>query len=314
MPAMIVVAGEALIDLLVGPDGHVSATPGGGPLNTARTIGRLGGQVAFLGCLSSDRFGTVLRDALAADGVDLSLVETTDEPTTLAVADLDEGGGATYRFHAEETSAPRLTAAAVRAALAARPAALHLGTLGLVLEPMATAIAGALPVTPIDTLVMLDPNCRPVVIPDRAAYLERLGWVTARADVVKASVDDLAYLAPVLAPVVAARALLERGPSLVLVTDGERPVLVVMPDRVIEIPVPAVAIVDVVGAGDAFGGGFLARWVELGLARAALADPGLVANAVRLAVDVATATCRRAGADPPRRTELGWPPRPSASR
>ena len=314
MPAMIVVAGEALIDLLVGPDGRVSATPGGGPLNTARTIGRLGGEVAFLGCLSTDRFGTRLRDALAADGVDLSLVDTTDEPTTLAVADLDADGVATYRFHTEGTSAPRLTAAAARDALAARPAALHLGTLGLVLEPMATAIAGALPPVSTDALVMLDPNCRPAVIPDRAAYLDRLEWVIARADIVKASVDDLAYIAPVAAPVVAARSFLERGPSLVLVTDGERPVIVVMPDRVLEIPVPAVSVVDVVGAGDAFGGGFLARWVELGLGRSALADPGLVANAVRLAVEVAAATCRRAGADPPTRAELGWPPRPSASR
>jgi fructokinase len=313
MPAMIVVAGEALIDLLVAPDGQVSARPGGGPLNTARTIGRLGGEVAFLGCLSTDRFGRRLRDALSADGVDLGLAETTDEPTTLAVADLDEQGAATYRFHTDGTSAPRLTASAVRAALVARPAALHLGTLGLVLEPMATALAGALPVSS-DTLVMIDPNCRPDVIPDRAAYLDRLEWMIARAAIVKASVDDLAYLAPVVSPVVAARALLERGPSLVLVTDGERPVLVVMADRVLEIPVPAVTVVDVVGAGDAFGGGFLARWTELGLGRAALADSGLVANAVRLAIEVATATCGRVGADPPRRAELGWPPRPAASR
>ncbi len=41
---------------------------------------------------------------------------------------------------------------------------------------------------------MLDPNCRPAVIPDRAAYLARLGAVLARADVVKVSRDDLAYL------------------------------------------------------------------------------------------------------------------------
>lgn len=314
IPTMIVVAGEALIDLLVQPDGRVSAAPGGGPFTTARTIARLGGEVAFLGCLSLDRFGLRLRDALAGDGVDLSFSETTNAPTTLAVADLDEGGAATYRFHTAGTAAPRLTQAAVRDALATRPAALHVGSLGLVLEPMATAIAEAMPAVATKTLVMLDPNCRPDVIADRATYLDRLGGVIARADIVKASVDDLAYLAPAVAPVVVARGLLERGPAAILVTDGGKPVVVVVRDRVLEIPVPAVAPVDTVGAGDAFGGAFLARWVELGLGRAEVADPGLVTGAVRLAVAVAAATCERPGADPPRREELAWPPRRSASR
>ena len=58
---MIVVAGEALIDLIVAPDGSVAANPGGGPYNTARTIARLGQPVTFLGRISSDRFGRDLR-------------------------------------------------------------------------------------------------------------------------------------------------------------------------------------------------------------------------------------------------------------
>jgi len=66
---MIVVAGEALIDLILFPDGRVSAVPGGGPYNTARTIGRLGGQVRFVGRLSTDRFAETLRADLEADGV-----------------------------------------------------------------------------------------------------------------------------------------------------------------------------------------------------------------------------------------------------
>ena len=45
---MIIVAGEALVDLIVHPDGRLTAVPGGGPYNTARTIGRLGGVVSFL--------------------------------------------------------------------------------------------------------------------------------------------------------------------------------------------------------------------------------------------------------------------------
>src|SRR5947209_1330543 len=102
---MIVVAGESLIDLLVRPDGGVVATPGGGPFNVARSLGRLGAPVAFLGRLSSDAFGRILREHLVDAGVDLSLAPTTNDPTMLAVAEIDDGGAATYRFHFAGTAA-----------------------------------------------------------------------------------------------------------------------------------------------------------------------------------------------------------------
>ena len=47
---MIVVAGEALIDLIPTPAGDLGIHPGGGPFNTARWLARLGGDVGFLGC------------------------------------------------------------------------------------------------------------------------------------------------------------------------------------------------------------------------------------------------------------------------
>ncbi len=306
MAAMIVVAGEALIDLIVHPDGRLVAVPGGGPFNAARTIARLGGEVAFLGRLSNDRFGSALREALAGDGVELDLVETTEAPTTLAIAELDDRGTATYRFHTAETAAPGLTADAVRRALVRRPVALHVGTLGLVLEPMASALVAGVESAPDATLVMIDPNCRPLVIADRDAYLDRLGRVLRRADVVKVSAEDAAYISPGAPLKEAARDLLEAGPSVVLATDGGRAVLVVGRGFTFEVAVPAVPIVDTVGAGDAFGGAFLARWMDGGLGRADLADPAAVRAAVSLAVDVATLTCQRAGADPPHRDEVGW--------
>jgi fructokinase len=308
MASMIVVAGEALIDLLIHADGRLAATPGGGSLNTARTIGRLGGAVAYVCCLSTDRFGVTLRDALVADGVDLSLARTTDAPTTLAIAELDERGAATYRFHTAETSAPQVGEADVAAALATRPRAVHLGTLGLVLEPMASAFAEGFAAASADTLVMLDPNCRPAVIADRATYLDRLDRVIARADIVKVSVDDLAYLDPGMDALDAARAITRRGPGVVLLTDGGRPVIIATASETVEIAVPETRVIDTVGAGDAFGGAFLARWIERGLGRSDLADAAAVRDAVTLAIEVAHVTCQRAGADPPRREDAGWPP------
>eukprot|EP01041_Mallomonas_annulata_P030669 gene30669-52848_t len=64
-----VVAGEALIDLVIRTNGSVTAALGGGPFNVARTIARLGGEVGFLGSVSDDRFGSMLAAQLLADGV-----------------------------------------------------------------------------------------------------------------------------------------------------------------------------------------------------------------------------------------------------
>jgi fructokinase len=105
----ILVAGEALYDLVVRDGDSIAAHPGGGPFNTARTIGRLEQPVAYLGRLSTDRFGRTHERLLAEDGVSLGAVVRTEEPTTLALAELDAQGGARYRFYERGTAAPGLT-------------------------------------------------------------------------------------------------------------------------------------------------------------------------------------------------------------
>lgn len=300
---MIVVAGEALIDLILAPDGRLGAVAGGGPFNTARTIARLGGEVAFLGRLSTDRFGQGLRAALETDGVDLRWAPATADPTTLAVAEIDEHGTATYHFHLAETSAPGLGADTVRAAVGAAPVAVHVGTLGLAVDPIASVLTAAVQALPDTVLVMLDVNARPGVVRDRVAYLTRLETVIAHADVVKVSADDLAYLSPGAEPLAAARALRRSG-GVVLLTDGARAVEVLGPGWARTLPVPPVDVVDTVGSGDAFGGGFLARWVELGLGRTELADADAVADATLVGIEVAGLTCGRPGADPPHRADV----------
>ena len=88
----VVVCGEALIDLVLARDGTLEGHPGGGPYNVARTIGRLGQSVSYLGRVSGDGFGKRLRRQLESDDVDLGSVIATDAPTTLALAELDESG------------------------------------------------------------------------------------------------------------------------------------------------------------------------------------------------------------------------------
>ena len=106
MTGPIVVAGESLVDLIVDGAGGLRAALGGGPYNTARAIGRLGGEVAFLGCISRDHFGERSRRGLIEDGVDVGLAARTESPTTLALAELDEHSAARYRFYVDGTAAP----------------------------------------------------------------------------------------------------------------------------------------------------------------------------------------------------------------
>jgi fructokinase len=307
---VIAVIGEALIDLIVAGDAEgtavVAARPGGGPYNTARTVGRLGMAPVFLGRLSGDGFGRMLRARLDADGVTPGIPELSEAPTTLAVAEIDPAGAARYGFYLAGTAAADLAYPALAAALPSGVAAVHAGTLGLVMEPIGSGVERAiLRDVPPDALVMVDPNCRPGAIGDRAAYLARIGRILRRADVVKVSVEDLDYLSPGVPVRTAVAAMLDAGPALVLVTDGPRPARAFLPGQEIAADVPEVQVVDTIGAGDAFGGAFLARWSAAGLTRSDLKRPGPVGEALRAAVQVAALTSTRAGAEPPWGTPTG---------
>jgi fructokinase len=288
----ILVAGEALVDLVPGEDGTLSPYPGGGPFTTARALGRLGRPVAFAGRLGTDRFGEQMAAMLAADGVALDAAERTNDPTTLALAEVDADGAAAYRFYTEGTSAPGLQAAAIDVA-----AVLHVGTLGLVLEPMASAVEALVGRLAGRALVMVDPNIRPAAIADERGYRARLARVLARSDVVKVSDDDLGWLAP-------GETLLERGPAVSLVTRGGEGATVHGAFGTVDVAAPAVAVADTIGAGDTFSAGWLAWWTEHGRGRDALADRDAVVAATAFACRAAAITCSRAGADPPHLQDL----------
>jgi fructokinase len=302
---VILVGGEALYDLVPqGSSEELRGHPGGGPFNAARTVGRLEQPVAFLGRLSTDRFGRQLEALLADDGVRLDCVVRTDDPTTLALAEVDDDGVARYRFYERGTSAPGLSPEAALDVLPADVGILHVGSLGLALEPVASALEAVVERIADRALIAVDPNCRPWVIEDRAAYVERLERVLGRAHLLKVSEEDVAYLEGDRPPVEAVRALLELGPTVGLLTRGPNGALVVTRTAEVAVPAPRAKVVDTIGAGDAFGGGFVAWWSERGLGRDDLGQIDLVVEATRFACLVAARTCSRPGASPPWRSEL----------
>ncbi|MFD3946450.1 carbohydrate kinase [Streptomyces sp. NPDC058579] len=295
---MIVVAGESLIDLV--PDGAAGPLPalvprrGGGPYNTAVALGRLGAPVTFCSRVSTDAFGEALMDGLRAAGVGTGLVQRGPEPTTLAVASVGADGSAEYGFYVEGT-ADRLFALPER--LPDEVRAIAFGTCSLALEPGASAYEALLRrESERGVLTLLDPNIRPGLIPDAAAYRERFASWLPYVSLLKLSEEDATWLGGTPAE------WLERGPSAVVVTRGGAGMTVHTPTAEVSVPAVQVEIKDTIGAGDTVNAALLH-----GLSTRPL--PTLTRESwstlLTYAAKAAALTCTRPGAEPPYANELG---------
>ncbi|GAA1823651.1 carbohydrate kinase [Luedemannella flava] len=306
---MIVVCGEALIDLVpAAGNGLFLARPGGGPTNVAVGLGRLGVAVRLLARLSTDGFGQLLRAHLVGSHVDLTDAVEAGEPTTLAVVTLDASGDAVYTFYVDGCADGAWRAGDLPDALPAA-AALHVsGSLALAVPAMGDAVDALLRRERPQRVITFDPNPRPTLIRDEHAARDRLDHWLASADLVKASEDDLAWMAPGTTAAGIARHWREGGAGLVVVTQGPHGAYALGADGPVQLPAHPVPVVDTVGAGDAFMAGLLTALHQAGhLTRERLCalDAADLRQCVRYALRAAALTCARAGADPPWISELG---------
>ncbi|GGQ42852.1 carbohydrate kinase family protein [Streptomyces asoensis] len=300
---MIVVAGEALIDLVprgTGALADLRPALGGGPFNTAVALGRLGSATAFCSRTSRDAFGEALLDRLRASGVDVSAVQRGPEPTTLAVATVGDDGSAAYSFYVDGT-ADRLFAAP--GSLPPGTRAVSFGTCSLVLEPGASAyeeLMGAAAAQGLFTA--LDPNIRAGLIPDADAYRARFKSWLPSVTLLKLSEEDAEWLGGT------PREWLSCGPSAVVVTRGGDGLTAFTRDgAVVPVPGERVDVVDTIGAGDTVNAALLHGLAVKGaLSREGLAglDTGDWERLLRFAARAAAVTCSRAGAEPPYAAEL----------
>lgn len=307
---MIVVAGEALIDLAP-RDELLLPLAGGSPYNVAVGLGRLGRATRYLGGLSRDAFGQRMADRLAAEDVDLSLAPRFDEPSTLAVVHLDADGRASYGFYLDGTAAALLDADHLPALPEGASLHVSLGAIGFAHAPTGRALAALLAREAGQRLTSLDPNIRPLVFEQAggvAPYAEQVAEVVSSLGLVKVSDEDLELLHPGSSWHDAAATWAASGPALVVVTRGPDGAVALTADgRELTVPGERVEVVDTVGAGDAFTSGLLAWLDREGVTdRAGLAalDDAALEAALRYARHVAAITCTRAGSDPPRADEV----------
>ena len=308
---MFLCCGEALIDMVPtatasGPDGYVPHA-GGAVFNTAVALGRLGVRTGMLTGLSTDLFGQQLTASLHANGVDTSLVVTSDRPTTLAFVQLTDGN-ASYTFF-DENSAGRMLDRADMPALPDEVGMLYFGGISLACEPGAEAYAALLEREAAARVVTLDPNIRPSFIRNAGRYRDRLDRMIALSDIVKVSDEDLDWICPgPQSPFDKLDLLRQAGPSIVILTRGSDEATAFLRDGArVSVPAERADIVDTIGAGDTFNAGILAKLAELGfLAKEALAviDSDPMREALLFGTRIAAITVSRSGANPPWRHEI----------
>nr|WP_108871806.1 carbohydrate kinase [Tessaracoccus timonensis] len=296
-----VVLGEALIDLI--PDGNKTsvssswvARSGGGPMNTAIGLGRLGCDVQFLGRLSEDSFGQQLTEHIETNGVGTDYAIRTFDPTTLAVVSLSDDGKASYAFHTvgttnfnwTEQDFPELDPSDW----------LHFGSLVAVLEPSFAQVHRFLSKTP--NRKSFDINVRPNVLSDREEYVRKVramaSLVGQSGGFVKASDEDLAWLVDFKEePLdVAQRYCRDYSVEFVIVTLGSDGAVAVGRDgELARVPGRRVEVVDTVGAGDTFNAGFLQAF-----------NGDNLEEAMRRGVAASALVCTKAGAQPPTSDEV----------
>ena len=287
--AQIIVVGSINVDLVVRTErlptagetvtgGRFSRHGGGKGANQAVAAARLGARVAMVGAVGDDDLGAEALALLAGEGVDVDAVARSAAPTGVALIAVDAAGE--NQIAVASGANAELDADAVdRAVRAAGPGAVLLGHE----VPEAAVLAGARAAR--GPVVLNPAPARPV--PDELAALGPL--LTPNA-------GEACELTGEREPEAAARALAARTGAPVLVTLGERGVLVLDGGAAERLAAPRVDAVDTTGAGDAFNGALAT----------ALAEGRDLRAAAAFAVAAAALSTRAAGAREgmPRREEV----------
>lgn len=307
---MILSCGDALIDFVpvVAADGRDAARPavGGSCLNIAVGMARLGIASGFVGGISTDLFGRMIADHAVASNVDLRFATRSAHQTTLAFVRIVEGESH-YAFYDAATASANWSYQRGSIPFDAIEA-VHIGSTTLVHERGAAEAGALIADARPSATISFDPNCRPVLVHNKKAYRARMDAFGENADIVRMSDVDFNYLYGDDAYTAQAERLLGRGASLFVVTRGGNGVQAWHRNAgMIEVEAPAVEVVDTIGAGDSFQAALLFALARLKrIERARLQSIGVdeLRKALSFACQCAAVTCTRAGADPPRFSEV----------
>ena len=294
------VTGEVLIDLI--PEGaDRKPIVGGGPANTAKALSNLGIDTQFIDGISTDEYGHMAKDELIRAGVKLDYVKYSDKPTCLAIVSLSDSGSASYEFVIENTATFNFKLDWLPNPQTERPSLLHIGTLATAIEPGASVLfEWAQSVAKVAPIVF-DPNIRPAVISDRKQYVKQVERWVSISSAVKVSDEDIKWLYPTLEIDHVINNWLAKGPSLIVVTYGDKGLLGYRVGEKVIVDAVKVAVADTVGAGDTVGAILVEAIVKDGLDTLSGVRLEMM---LKRAAKAAAITVSRIGANPPTLKEI----------
>lgn len=307
---MFLVFGEILYDLFTEDRRDSSlgfeARPGGSPFNVAVGLARLGHPVAFAGAVSTDLLGERLVRTLRQENVGTDLLVRKPKPTTLSFVALDRSGNADYAFYGEN-AADRDFRTDDLPVVPDAVKAIHIGSFSAIVEPIGTTIAALARAERNSRLISYDANVRLNVLSDAARWREKIESLAQHVHILKMSADDLGHAYPGESVARCVEEFIAAGTKLVIVTSAAAGASAWTGRDHMHVPAPAIEVVDTVGAGDSFQAGFLAALADrdlLSRERISAIDPETLRHVMTAAARSSAFTCRRRGAQLPRRAEM----------
>jgi sugar/nucleoside kinase (ribokinase family) len=263
-----VVVGEILVEIMATTRGNgflepidlVGPFPSGAPAIFIDQCARMGGSAAIIGSVGDDDFGRINLERLQADGVDVSAISVSREyPTGSAFVRYRPDGSRDFVYNIAKSAAGLLGLTVEARALIARAGHLHvMGTalsipaVWAILEHATDVIKGR------GGSVSLDPNLRKELL-GQGETRERLARIIEVADLVMPSGQELFVAAGVDGEEAATSALFARGVGEIALKRGDQGSSFFGADGTrIDSAAFIITEVDPTGAGDCFGGAFLA--------------------------------------------------------
>lgn len=235
---------------------------GGDSSNFAIAAARQGARVAYVSAVGDDRYGRLLRELWQREGVHDGGVRTDAAAYTAIYFVSHDAQGHHFDFFRSGSAASRLGAGDLPRSLITQARVLHLSGISLAISSTArdTAYAAIAMARAAGVQVSFDTNLRLKLWPiDRARAV--MGDVMRRCDICLPSLDDATAITGLAEPEAIVDHCLSLGAGVVALKLGAQGAIVADAQERHHIPAHPCAPVDATGAGDTFGGAFVARLV-----------------------------------------------------
>lgn len=309
----IAVLGEAIIDLIMSPQGHYHPHLGGSPYNVTVGLARQNEVVSYLSPLSSDSFGDALHSKLLMEGVHIPMTTRSPRPTSIALITTNAENEPAYRLYREGIADKDFSISDIKSQLPSDLTLMHTGSLAITPSQLPKIRELLRIMQQLAIPVSLDINVRLGASVDVDTYLAGIRSLLPFADIVKASAEDLAPFRLAADAMHAAEiAFQEQGKGILVLTQGAGETVLFTGNKTFKQKPPIVTdIQDTIGAGDSFYAAFLACFRRRGLCHlAAIHNPAdyigdsALMDSLRYANAAAAINLSRSGCSPPTQAQV----------